>query len=90
LREEVLGATIAEWTRDIALILSGVAGLLHWDWWFPVLLGVIAALVREAMHGFVLFQHCGSRYLIRSLTLTCLLCGVVATAAYALSLIELR
>jgi hypothetical protein len=30
LREGVLAITVAEWTRDIALILSGVAGLLHW------------------------------------------------------------
>jgi len=72
------------------LTLSGVAGLFHWHWWFPVLLGAVAALVREASQGFVLIQHCGSRYLIRSLTMTCLLCGVVATAAYAVSLIELR
>jgi hypothetical protein len=36
LREGVLAITVAEWTRDIALILSGVAGLLHWGWWYPV------------------------------------------------------
>ena len=90
LREEVFGATIAEWTRDVALILSGVAGLLHWGWWFPVLLGAVAALVREASQGFMLIQHCGSRYLIRSLTTTCLVCGVVEAVGYMLSLIQLR
>jgi hypothetical protein len=85
--EGVLAITVAEWTRDIALILSGVAGLLHWGWWFPVLFGAIAAVVREASQGFVLIQHCGSRYLIRSLTTTCLLCGIVATVAYVVSVI---
>ena len=54
MREGVLAITVAEWTRDIALILSGVAGLLHWGWWFPVLFGAIAAVVREASQGFVL------------------------------------
>jgi hypothetical protein len=78
---------LAEWTGDIALVFSGLAGLLHWDWWFPVLFGAIAALVREASQGFVLIQHCGSGYLIRSVTTTCLLCGVVATVAYVLSVI---
>jgi len=87
LREGVLAITVAEWTRDIALVLSGVTGLLHWDWWYPVVFGAIAALVREASQGFLLIQHCGSRYLIRSITTTCLLCGVVATGAYALSVI---
>jgi hypothetical protein len=87
LREGVLAITVSEWTRDIALILSGVAGLLHWGWWFPVLFGAIAAVVREASQGFVLIQHCGSRYLIRSVTMTCLLCGVVATIGYMLSVI---
>jgi hypothetical protein len=87
LREGVLAITVAEWTRDIALILSGVAGLLHWGWWFPVLFGAVAAVVREASQGFVLVQHCGSGYLIRSLTTTCLLCGVVATVAYVVSVI---
>jgi hypothetical protein len=87
LREGVLAITVAEWTRDIALVLSGAAGLLHWDWWFPVLFGAVAALVREASQGFVLIQHCGSGYLIRSVTTTCLLCGVVATVAYMLSVI---
>jgi hypothetical protein len=71
--------------RDIALMLSGVAGLLHWGWWCPVLFGAIAAVVREASQGFVLIQQCGSGYLIRSITMTCLLCGVVATVAYMLS-----
>jgi hypothetical protein len=83
LREGVLAITVAEWTRDIALVLSGVAGLLHWGWWFPVLFGAIAAVVREASQGFVLIQHCGSGYLIRAVTMTCLVCGVVATALYA-------
>jgi hypothetical protein len=87
LREGVVAVTVAEWTGDIALVLSGVAGFLHWDWWFPVLLGAIAALVREASLGFVLIQHCGSGYLIRSITTTCLLCGVIATGAYVLSVI---
>ena len=90
MREEVFGATIAEWMRDIALILSGAAGLLHWGWWFPVLLGAVAALVREALQGFALIQHCGSRYLVRTVTTTCLVCGLVATAGYMLSLIQLR
>jgi hypothetical protein len=85
LREGALAVTVSEWTRDIALILSGVAGLLHWAWWVPVLFGAIAALVREASQGFVLVQHCGSGYLVRSVTMTCLLCGVVATGAYMLS-----
>jgi len=79
--------TVAEWTGDIALVLSGVVGFLHWDWWYPVVFGVIAAVVREASQGFVLIQHCGSRYLIRSVTMTCLLCGVVATIGYMLSVI---
>jgi hypothetical protein len=57
LREGVLAITVAEWTRDIALILSGIAGLLHWGWWFPVLFGAVAAVVREASQGFVLVQH---------------------------------
>ena len=87
MREGVLAVTVAEWTRDIALILSGVAGLLHWGWWFPVLFGAIAAVVREASQGFVLTEQCGSAYLMRSITTTCLLCGVVATGAYALSVI---
>jgi hypothetical protein len=43
--------------------------------------------VREASQGFVLIQHCGSGYLIRSITTTCLLCGIVATGAYVLSVI---
>jgi hypothetical protein len=85
LREGVLAITVAEWTRDTALILSGVAGLLHWDWWYPVVLGAIAALVREASQGFVLTQHCGSGYLLRSITTMCLFCGVVAAGAYAIS-----
>jgi O-methyltransferase domain len=79
---------LAEWTGDIALAFSGLAGLLHWDWWFPVLFGTIAALTREASQGFLLTQQCGSGYLIRSITMTCLLCGVVATAAYMLSVIH--
>jgi hypothetical protein len=87
LREGVLAITVAEWTRDIALVLSGVAGFVHWDWWYPVVFGAIAALVREATQGFALIQHCGSGYLIRSVTTTCLLCGVVATVAYTLSVI---
>jgi hypothetical protein len=90
LREGVLAITVAEWTRDIALVLSGVTGLLHWDWWYPVVFGAIAALVREASQGFLLIQHCGPRYLIRSITTTCLLCGVVATVAYMLSVIWVR
>ena len=90
MREGVLAITVAEWTRDIALVLSGVTGLLHWDWWYPVVFGAIAALVREASQGFLLIQHCGPRYLIRSITTTCLLCGVVATVAYMLSVIWLR
>jgi len=89
LREGVLAVTVAEWTRDSALILSGVAGLLHWAWWVPVLLGTITALTREASQGFLLTQQCGSVYLIRSITTTCLLCGVVATGAYALSVIQI-
>ena len=87
MREGVLGITVAEWTRDIALVLSGVVGFLHWGWWYPVVFGAIAALVREVSQGFVLIQHCGSRYLLRSITTTCLLCGVVATGAYVLSVI---
>ena len=78
---------LAEWTGDIALVFSGLAGLLHWDWWFPVLFGTIAALTREASQGFLLTQQCGSGYLIRSITTTCLLCGVVASVAYMLSVI---
>jgi hypothetical protein len=78
---------LAEWTGDIALVFSGLAGLLHWDWWFPALVGTIAALTREASQGFLLTQQCGSGYLIRSITMTCLLCAVVATAAYMLSVI---
>ena len=53
MREGVLGITVAEWTRDIALVLSGVVGFLHWGWWYPVVFGAIAALVREASQGFV-------------------------------------
>ena len=87
MREGVLAITVAEWTRDIALILSGVAGLLHWAWWIPFLCGAIAALMLEASQGFLLTQQCGSGYLIRSITTTCLLCGVVATVAYILSVI---
>ena len=87
MREGVLAITVAEWTRDIALILSGVAGLLHWAWWVPFLCGVTAAVIREASQGFLLTQQCGSGYLIRSVTATCLLCGVVATGAYILSVI---
>jgi hypothetical protein len=89
LREEVLALTVAEWTRDIALVLSGVTGFLHWGWWYPVLFGAIAALVREASQGFALIQHCGSGYLIRSITTTCLLCSLVATGAYALSVLQI-
>ena len=87
MREGVLAITVAEWTGDIALVLSGVVGFLHWDWWYPVVFGVIAAVVREASQGFVLIQHCGSGYLIRSVTTTCLLGGIVATGAYVLSVI---
>ena len=87
MREGVLAITVAEWTRDIALVLSGVAGFLHWYWWYPVVFGAIAAVVREASQGFVLIQRCGSGYLIRSITTTCLLCGTVATGAYVLSVI---
>ena len=54
MREGVLAVTVAEWTRDIALILSGVAGFLHWAWWIPLLCGASAALMREASQGFVL------------------------------------
>jgi hypothetical protein len=86
LREGALAVTVSEWTRDIALTLSGVSGLLHWAWWVPVLIGAIAALIREASQGFVLVQHCGSGYLLRSVTMTCLLCGVIATGAYMLSI----
>ena len=85
MREGALTVTVSEWTRDIALTLSGVSGLLHWAWWVPVLIGAIAALIREASQGFVLVQHCGSGYLLRSVTVTCLLCGVIATGAYMLS-----
>ena len=87
MREGVLAITVAEWTRDIALVLSGVAGFLHWDWWYPVFFGAIAAVVREASQGFALSQHCGSGDLIRSITMTCLLCGVVATGTYMLSVL---
>ena len=87
MREGVLAVTVAEWTGDIALILSGVAGLLHWAWWVPLLCGASAALTREALQGFLLTQQCGSGYLIRSITTTCLLCGVVAAGAYMLSTI---
>jgi hypothetical protein len=87
LREGVLAITVAEWTRDIALVLSGVGGFLHWAWRSPVVFGAIAAVLREASQGFVLIQHCGSGYLLRSITTTCLLCGVVASAAYMLSVI---
>ncbi len=90
MREGVLAITVAEWMRDSALILSGAAGLLHWDWWIPFVCGGFAALSREAAQGFLLTQQCGLGYLIRSITMTCLLCGVVATAAYMLSLIEVR
>ena len=90
MREGVLAITVAEWTRDIALVPSGVTGLLHWEWWYPVVFGAIAALVREASQGFLLIQHCGPRYLIRSITTTCLRCGVVATVAYMLSVIWVR
>ena len=86
MREGVLAVTVAEWTRDIALILSGVSGFLHWAWWVPLLCGVSAALMREASQGFLLTQQCGSGYLIRSITTMCLLCGVVATGAYMLSI----
>ena len=86
MREGVLAVTVAEWTGDLALILSGVARLLHWAWWVPVLIGAIAALIREASHGFVLVQHCGSGYFLRSVTVTCRLCGVIATGAYMLSI----
>ena len=85
MREGVLAVTLAEWTRDIALILSGIAGLLHWAWWVPVLCGAVVALTREAFQGFLLTQQCGSRYLIRSITMTCLLCGVVAAGAQLIS-----
>ena len=84
MREGVLAITVAEWTGDVALVLSGVVGFLHWDWWYPVVFGVIAAVVREASQGFVLIR---SGYLIRSVTTTCLLCGIVATGAYVLSVI---
>jgi hypothetical protein len=87
LREGVLALTVTEWTRDIALILSAVAGLLHWAWWVPLLCGASAALMREASQGFLLTQQCGLGYLIRSITTTCLFCGVVATCAYMLSII---
>jgi hypothetical protein len=87
LREGVLAITVAEWTRDIALIVSAMAGLLHWAWWFPVLCGAIAVLIREALQGFLLTQHSGSGYLIRSVTTTCLLCGLAATVAYMLSVL---
>jgi len=80
-----LAITLAEWTEDAALVLSGLAGLLHWGWWFPVLFGTIAALTREASQGFLLTQQCGSRYLIRSITMTCLFCAIVATVAYIIS-----
>ena len=43
--------------------------------------------MREASQGFLLTQQCGSGYLIRSITTTCLLCGVVATVAYMFSTI---
>ena len=89
MREGVLAVTVAEWTRDIALILSGVAGFLHWAWWVPLVCGASAALMREASQGFLLTQQCGSVYLIRFITTTCLLCGVVATGAYALSVIQI-
>jgi len=79
--------TVAEWTRDISLILSGVAGFLHWVWWVPLLCGASAALMREASQGFLLTQQCGSAYLIRSITTTCLLSGVVAVGAYLLSVV---
>ena len=87
MREGVVAITVAEWTRDTALILSGLAGLVHWAWWYPILFGAVAALVREASQGFVLIQHCGSGYLIRSITTNCLLCGLVATGAYLLSVL---
>ena len=87
MREGVLAVTVAEWTGDIALILSGVAGLLHWAWWVPLLCGASAALMREASQGFLLTQQCGSGYLIRFMTTMCLFCGVVAAGAYALSTI---
>ena len=87
LREGVLAVAVAEWTRDIALILSGVAGLLHWAWWVPLLCGASATLMREASQGFLLTQQCGSGYLIRSITTMCLFCGAVAAGAYALSTI---
>ena len=87
MREGVLAITVAEWTRDSALILSGVAGLLHWDWWIPLVCGGFAALSREVAQGFLLTQQCGSGYLIRSITMTCLLCGVVATGTYMLSVL---
>jgi hypothetical protein len=90
LREGVLAVTVAEWTRDAALILSGVAGLLHWAWWVPLLCGASAALMREASQGFLLTQQCGSGYLIRSITMICLFCGVVAAGAYMLSTIYVQ
>jgi len=64
LREGVLAVTVAEWTQDIALVLSGVTGFFQLGWWYPVVLGAFAALVREASQGFALVQHCGSGYLI--------------------------
>jgi hypothetical protein len=85
LKEGALAVTVSEWTRDIALILSGITGLLHWAWWIPLLCGASAAFMREASQGFLLTQQCGSGYLIRSITTMCLLCGVVATVAYTLS-----
>ena len=65
-----------------------------WRRWVPSLglvgsasLWASAAVMREASQGFVLTEQCGSAYLMRSITTTCLLCGVVATGAYALSVI---
>ena len=72
---------------DGACPLSGVGGLLHWAWWFPFLCGAIAALTREASQGFLLTRQCGSGYLIRSITTTCLFCGVVAMGAHMLSIL---
>jgi len=59
-----LAIAVAGSTGDIALVLSGGSGLLHLDWWIPVLCGAIAALAGEASQGFLLTQQCGPRYLI--------------------------
>jgi hypothetical protein len=47
---------IAAWTDDIALVLSGLVGFLHWHWWFPVLFGAIAAAFRDASQGLALIN----------------------------------